>query len=138
MTKMSEDIARIIERYVNYRTARKLLKKEWEGKDKPLSDEMKKMEGKLQEFLTAAGADSIAASTGTAYTTTKLSSTIKDMVAFKQYVLEQQQFSLVDWKANAKAVEAHVKSTGSLPPGVNFNAFEKVNVRRGDSSDEDE
>jgi hypothetical protein len=41
----------------------------------------------------------------------------------------------VDWKANPKAVEAHVKSTNNLPPGVNFNTFAKVNVCKGSAKD---
>jgi hypothetical protein len=133
---MAEKIAEIIGRYVKYRAARKILKAEYDAKDKPLKDAMAKMEGELGAFLTATGADSIASDNGTAYTTVKLSATIKDMVAFKDYVIGNSCFSLVDWKANAKAVEAFTKSQKCLPPGVKFTSFEKVNVRKGDGLDE--
>jgi len=45
-------------------------------------------------------------------------------------VIDNGMFDIVDWKANAGAVDDFVKSKGSLPPGVNYTETFTVGVRR--------
>jgi hypothetical protein len=94
---------------------------------KAIKDELT---GILQECLTAIGAESIRTSEGTAYTSTKYTASLADPKAFMDFVISNQNFDLLDRKANSTAVRAYVEETGSLPPGVNLSSIATVGVRR--------
>jgi hypothetical protein len=84
------------------------------------------MLSKLQEM----GGDSLKTPHGTVYRTIKRSASIADGEAFRGYVLKAQAFDLVDWRANANAVDDFIKSHSSPPPGVNFSTMNTIGVRR--------
>lgn len=96
----------------------------------PAKEYMKLLEGKLLEQLNAVGGENVKTKAGTAYRTTRKSATIADSEAFRGYVINHQAFDIVDWRANAPAVEDFIKSHGSPPPGVNLTLAHTVGVRR--------
>jgi len=98
---------------------------------------MSKARGLLQALndhlttrLRAVGGDSVKTPNGTAYLTTKKTATIADPAAFRAYVLENERYDLVDWKANAPAVNDHIDTETVPPPGVNYSTRVTVGVRR--------
>ena len=96
----------------------------------PLVDLQNKLTGWLQQFMDQAGATSIKSVNGTCYTSTKYTASLQDPQAFMKYVIDTQQFDLLDRKANVTAVKEHVKEKGGLPPGCGLSALETIGVRR--------
>ncbi len=88
------------------------------------------LEAKLLEKLNEVGGESVKTAHGTAYRTTRRSATIADGDAFRGYVIGNDAYDLVDWRANATAIDDFIKSAGSPPPGVNFSQTYTVGVRR--------
>lgn len=80
--------------------------------------------------LSEIGGDSVKTPNGTAYKTTRRSASIADGALFRKFVIENDAFDLLDWKANANAVDDFIKTNQDLPPGVNFSATVTVGVRR--------
>lgn len=98
-----------------------------------------KLEGLMLKILQANGAQSIKSAYGTVYQNVKKSATVGDMGVFRDFVIDNGQFELVDMKANAGACEEYLaEHGGALPPGVNFSQHVTVGVRRGDKKDTDE
>ncbi|HLZ24524.1 MAG TPA: hypothetical protein VKQ30_20610 [Ktedonobacterales bacterium] len=89
------------------------------------------LEGILLAYLQAAGLDSIAGSSGTAYRNTKRSATIADPEAFRQFVQANAAWDLADWRANAPAVHDFITENGGVPPpGVNYTELIAIGVRK--------
>lgn len=88
------------------------------------------LEAKLLEKLNSIGGESVKTEHGTVYRSTRRSATIADGDAFRGYVINNEAFDLVDWRANATAVDDFIKSEGSAPPGVNYSQTYTVGVRR--------
>jgi hypothetical protein len=65
---------------------------------------------------------------GTAYFSSKKTATIADKAAFRRFVIGGELFDLLDWKANAIAVENFVKENKELPAGVNFTVEQTLRV----------
>lgn len=96
----------------------------------PLVDLQNKLTGWLQRFMDQAGATSIKSKMGTCYSSVKYTASLADPDAFMKYVIANNNFDLLDRKANVTAVRDHVKEKDCLPPGVNLSALETVGVRR--------
>ena len=84
----------------------------------------------MLERLNDLGGDSVKTPHGTAYRTARRSATIADGDVFRKYVIDNQMFDLVDWRANAGAVDDFINDNGSQPPGVNYSVAYTVGVRR--------
>lgn len=89
-----------------------------------------RLEGRMLELLNEQGGNSVSTDSGTVYRTTKNTASIADGDAFREYVIENQFFDLVDWKANAPAVKDHIGAHLAPPPGVNFSSYYSVGIRR--------
>jgi hypothetical protein len=88
------------------------------------------IEGKLLEKLNEVGGESVKTAHGTVYRTTRRSASIADGDLFRGFVIGNDAYDLVDWRANANAVDDFIKSAGSPPPGVNYSMTYTVGVRR--------
>lgn len=89
-----------------------------------------RLEAKLLERLNSVGGDSIKTPHGTAYRTTRRNASIADGGAFREFVVSQNAFDLVDWRANAPAINDYIRANKSPPPGVNYSETYTVGVRR--------
>ena len=99
-------------------------------KTKVARDYKDALEAKLLARLNELGGDSVKTASGTVYRTTRRSATIADGDLFRQYVITNEAFALVDWRANATAVDDFIKQETTPPPGVNFTTAFTVGVRR--------
>ena len=88
------------------------------------------IEAKLLEKLNSVGGESVKTAHGTVYRTTRRSASIADGDLFRGFVINNDAYDLVDWRANANAVDDFIKSAGTPPPGVNFSQTYTVGVRR--------
>lgn len=97
----------------------------------PLTDAKMKLEAALTELLAQAGTDSATVrGIATVYKGTESSATIADGEAFRAYVIDQQAWDLVDWRANKTGVKKFIGETRTIPPGVNFTQRQTVGVRK--------
>lgn len=127
---LPENIDDLVAQMVKVRDKLKEADDAHKAKTKVARDYKEALEGKLLSKLNEVGGESVKTSSGTVYRTTRRSATIADGDAFRQFVIGNEAFDMVDWKANANAVDDFIKSEGSPPPGVNFTTAFTVGVRR--------
>lgn len=131
------DLNKLIDHYVQLRDRKRLMESQHKEALKPFNALMEEIEGRLLKHMHDTGATSIATPGGSAYQTTKKSATIKDGSAFRTFVVSNQKFELVDWRANAIAVFDFIKESGGQPPpGVNASTYVSVGVRRPNEEDQ--
>lgn len=128
--QLPENIDDLVNQYIRLRDKLKEAEDAHKEKTKNARAYLELLNGKLLERLNDVGGDSVKTPHGTVYRTTRRSASIADGDTFRQYVIEQEQFDLVDWRANANAVDDFIKENGVQPPGVNFSQAFTVGVRR--------
>lgn len=120
------------EQYVRLRDTIKEADRVHAEKLAPAKEYMDKLEAAMLDKLQTTGQDSAKTKAGTIYRSTRKSATIADGAAFREFVINDQEFDLVDWRANANAVAEWIDNTGNgqSPPGVNYSTMVTVGVRR--------
>jgi hypothetical protein len=124
------DLNKRIEQYIALRDRKKAIEAKHKELVKPYTVAMEAIENELLDHMNATGAASIATASGTAYQTTKLSATIRDGAAFRTWVVDNAQWGVVDWRANAKAVFEYIELQKHVPPGLNTSSYIAVYFRR--------
>lgn len=119
-----------VEQYIRLRDAIKKQDDEHKEKMKPYRETLEKLNGVLLNHLNQIGGDSVRASSGTVYRTSKKTASLEDADSFMRHVIGSEAWELLDRKANATAVQEFVKENGVLPPGVKFTVTHVVGVRR--------
>jgi len=127
---LPENIDELVSQYVKLRDKIKAADDAHKEKTKMARAYLELLNGKLLERLNNVGGDSVKTAHGTAYRTTKRSASIADGDVFRKYVIDNGEFDLVDWRANANAVDDYITTHGAQPPGVNFSTTFTVGVRR--------
>ena len=127
---LPDNMDELVEQYVTLRDKIKASDDAHKEKTRDARDYLEALNGKLLERLNEVGGDSVKTKHGTAYRSTKRSATIADGDLFRTFVREQEQFDLVDWRANALAVADYIEEHEAPPPGVNFSTIFTVGVRR--------
>jgi hypothetical protein len=97
----------------------------------PLKDILVQIHNDLLRTLHESGIDSIAVrGVGTAYRTERHSASITDPEMFKEFVIVQGAWNMLDWKANATAARTYALQTGEVPPGLDISTRVMLNVRK--------
>jgi hypothetical protein len=132
------DVDKLVESFVLLRDRKRAMEKQHKDALAPFNQVMDEISGKLLAHLDKIGASSITTPSGNAHKLTKQSATIKDGAAFREFVINNEEFDLVDWRANAKAVFEYIGDhKGAPPPGVNPSSFTTVGIRRPTDKAED-
>ena len=129
-TKSTTDINVRIAQYVGLRDKIKALDDAHKEKMKPFREMLETLGGVLLDHLKNQAADSVSTPSGTVYKTVKNSASIADGTAFWNFVVENNEWDLIDKKANVSAVQDFIEAHSSPPPGVNFSSVITVGVRR--------
>jgi len=120
----------LVQKYIELRDKKYELKHQYEFKAAQLDEVLSKIESKLLHVFDSAGMDSVKTEFGTAYASTRSSSSVADPEAFMQFVIENQEWALIEKRASKLAVEQYKDANGDLPPGVNYREERVVNIRR--------
>lgn len=120
-----------IGQYVALRDKIKELDDDHKKKMEPYRDCLEQLNGVLLDHLNKVGVDSAKTGSGTVYRTEKKSATLADKTAFFTWVETNQEWDMLDYKANPVVVQAYLDENNALPPGVNFTKTYVVGVRRG-------
>ena len=127
---MPLNIEELVSQYIRLRDRIKEAEDAHKAKLKDAKDHLEKLNNSLLERLNEVGGESVKTAVGTVYRTTRRTASIADGDAFRQFVISNEAFDLVDWKANANAVDDFIKNETAPPPGVNFSMTFTVGVRR--------
>ena len=127
---LPDNVDQLVDQYVRLRDKLKESDDAHKKKTEQARAYLMMLNGKLLERLADVGGESVKTPHGTVYQSTKRSASIADGDAFRQYVITNGHFDLVDWRANANAVDDFIKEHGAVPPGVNFSTMLTVGVRR--------
>ena len=96
----------------------------------PYEEQRKRLIGTLLKFLENTGQESAKTAEGTVYVSTRSTAALSDPDVFMNFVIESEQFELLDRRANAPACLEHAKENdGVLPPGVKINVIRGIGVR---------
>lgn len=125
-----ENFEILVEQYVRLRDTLKKADEDHKEKTKAAREYRDQLEAKLLAKLNEAGGDSVKTKEGTVYRTTRRSASVADGDTFRKFIIEQELFDLVDWRANAPAVADFIEEEGAPPPGINFSTSFTVGVRR--------
>lgn len=131
-TTAAPTINDIVGKYIQLRDKVGDIKERHKQELAPFTVAMGKLEAFLLAQMNALGADSIKTPHGTPYISKRTSVTIADWPAYWAWLEAQGATdSGVDHKANKSFVEGYIESNGGdVPPGINYNAENVVNVRR--------
>jgi hypothetical protein len=127
---LPDNVDELVNQFVRLRDKIKEADDAHKDKMRAAREHQEKLRTKLLERLNELGGDAVKTASGTVYRTTKRSATIADPKVFRDYVKTSSAFDLVDWRANANAVDDFIEQHKSPPPGVNFSISYEVGVRR--------
>lgn len=130
------DVNKLVDRYIKLRDRKRQIEERHKTEIAPYTKVMGELESIMLEHMQAAGIDSVATPGGTAYQSTTPRAAIKDRSAFRDWVITNRQFDMVDWKANPREVFQFIDANnGAPPPGVNASTFTAVRFRRPGEED---
>lgn len=132
------DVEGCVALYVELRDRIAAIQAEQIEKTKPLQAAKERLDGILLKHLQDQGAQNIKTASGTIYQRVAASAPIKDKKAFREFVVTNQQFDMLDWKANKVAVRTYMEENQTDVPGVNFTATLTIGVRRGSGTNSDQ
>lgn len=128
-TGVPPNIRKVIGQYVALRNRKRLLEQQHKEALRPFTDVMDQLEGQLLQYMQKIGSNSIATNDGTAYQSTRPSATIRDAAAFREWVIANKRFDLIDWRANAPHVFDYIAEHKAQPPGLNCSTFTSIRFR---------
>jgi hypothetical protein len=124
------DIAKRIGQFVKLRDKINEIKKQQKEFLKPYNETLEQLNGVLLAHLNTVNGNSVSTDAGTAYRSEKKAASLADPEAFRKFVIANQLFDLIDWKANVTAVEDYINEKELPPPGVNYSSTFVAGVRR--------
>lgn len=122
----------VVGAYLNIRTEREKILREYEAKDAKLKEDMAKIEALLLEICNNINADSIRTSHGTIMRKLNERFFCQDWENFKKFILENEALELFEKRihqGNFKQFMAENEGDG-LPPGVSVMREYGITVRK--------
>lgn len=130
------DVNKAIAAYIDLRAKLAVLEKEHKAKVAKIKEIQGKIQAKIQEQLDSTGADSMKATTGTAFRATKDSVRIANKADFMAYVTNEVEKRGVDGlymltvSASKSAVKEYMEDNeDELPPGVKYEKWQEIQIR---------
>ena len=120
----------LVAKYIELRDKKYELKHQYEFKAAKIDEVLDKIEAKLLETFDGAGIDSCKTEAGTAYASSFSTASVADPDAFLQFIVENEEWSLIERRASKTAVEQFIVANGDVPPGINYRKERVVNIRR--------
>lgn len=125
------DYNTLVEKYVKLRDKKAQMKAAYDKEVASIDTLLDKVEGKLLEYFNESGIESIRTEAGTAFKSTRASATIADWDAFFAFVMQTENYQMLEHRASKTAVAEYKTANEDLPPGINWREEVTVNIRRG-------
>jgi hypothetical protein len=116
-------------KYVELRTEVDRINKAAKAKVAELNKVMLDIENWFTLKADEDGLKTIPTLAGTAYWSTVSSASVAEPTVFKQYVIDNGAWDLIETRAAKLSVKSFVESNGQPPPGVNFSSVKVFNLR---------
>lgn len=120
----------LVEKYIALRDRKAKFKAEYDAKVAELDAVMDKIEAVLLKTFDDTGMDSVRTSAGTAYKSLRTSVTVADWDAYREHIIANGAWELLEKRANKTAVEQYKSANDDLPPGLNWREERVINIRR--------
>lgn len=131
------DASFLIDKYLKLRNKIKQLNDAHEASLRPYKEGMETIENALLAFLLQNNMSNVKVKgIGTASGLDKFSAVVEDQAAFRDWILQNNEFDMADIKANVVNVREYQKANnGTLPPGVKLSSIRKISVRVASSTE---
>ncbi len=96
----------------------------------PLKHKLAVLENHILAHLLDNNVQNVSTDKGSAHKIIHPSVKVSDGHEFRQFVIAQGAWNLVDFRANKPATQAYVSQNSTPPPGVEYSEFIKIGVRR--------
>jgi len=120
----------VVKGYIKLRDKKNDLKKDQAEELRPINEKMGLLENWLLRDLQTRKVESQKTAEGTAFISTVSAATVKDRDAFFKYVIENEQWDLLENRVSKTVVRDHLEDTGEVVPGVNYQETVVVRIRR--------
>lgn len=124
------DVEKTVGNYVRLRDKIDEIAKKHEAELEPYKVLRRKLDGMLLQHLNETNTKSCKTGAGTITATTRSSASVQDTEAFRKFIIENDEWDLVDIKANAPAVFKYLEDEGQPVPGVKTSQMQTLSVRR--------
>lgn len=124
------DVEKMVSAYIQMRDLKEKREDAHKTAMKPLKEAMEALEGQIQGLLLDANVDSMKTAVGTAYLSTLGSATVKDWTQTLAFIVEQQDWSMLEARVSKTAIQDYIAEHGEAPPGVEYRSIQQVRVRR--------
>lgn len=124
------DVEKRTGQFVLLRDMKAELKAKHDEELRPINEAMEMIKDEFKQALVQANVTSMKNNMGTISASLKASASAADMNVFWTWVVTQGAFDMLDKKPNVTAITEYVKQHGVAPPGVNYNEFYDISVRR--------
>lgn len=124
------DVEKRAGQFVKLRDLKTELKAKHDEELKPINEAMEMIKVELKTALNSMNLQNAKTDAGTVSLTQKVSASAADINVFWAWVITQGAFDMLDKKPNVTAITEYVQQHGVPPPGVNYNVFQDVGVRR--------
>lgn len=95
----------------------------------PYEQAKKKLEGALMQWLLERKIKTANTKAGNITWVENTTYPIEDKLAFRGFVIETQEWDMLDWKANKTVVDDYIKTNnGEIPPGLRPNQHPHLRV----------
>lgn len=113
--------------YNKLRDQKEAMEKAHKANLKPINEAMRSLEDAMAAFFLNNNLQNIKLADGAgAYQKHRKSATVQDKDEFLSFVTEQDEYGLLEVRANANAVEEYMEEFDDLPPGVKFTTHTQI------------
>lgn len=127
--QVPEDISMRVLQYRKVREAIAAIKERHEKELAAPKEVLERLGGLLDAFLLKASVETVRTKNGTFFRGTRFTATVQDPAAFMDHVIANQQWDLIERRANSTAVKDFIEKHKHPVPGVNLNSITTVSVR---------
>jgi len=124
------DAQSVVDRMLEIRERRSLIKKEFEAKDKALREMYTKGENWLLSHMQDTGHKSFKVEGATVFTKTNHRYSFGDWGSFAKWMVEHGEIDLLQHRVASTNMDTFLKTSGELPPGIKQDPVVSVNIRK--------
>jgi hypothetical protein len=117
-------------KYLELRTEVDRIDREAKNKKAELNKVMADLENWFALAAEEQGLKTIPTTVGTVYWSTHNAATVAEPAVFRDYVINNSAWDLIETRASKTAVKSFIEGHGEPPPGVNFSSVRVFNLRK--------
>lgn len=128
MSQFTDD--QLVEQYIDSRNKAETIQAQADADIKPHKQRMELIGKLMMARFNERGATSTKCSTGTAFVEEKDSAALANPAAFFEFVLQTENWDLLEKRCAKLAVRNYINTNKELPPGVNYTVRKEVVFRK--------